>query len=296
MGLSLFLADINVGAFQVEQFLLENWQFYLELVLRVFIALLCGAIVGMERSKRLKEAGVRTHAVVAAASAVLMIISKYAFADIILSGLSQDKGYDPSRIASQVITGISFLGAGAIFKNGSVIKGLTTAAGIWATCAIGLAIGSGMYIIGVVLTFALLGIQFIMHKIRVGNDTVGSYSFTFTVYSSQEFRNALKQKFEEWGVIIEEYSVERRNEGLTTYNYTLKIGKNISDEERNDFFDSRSDVVFFNIKRQILNEICKNLLTNHKIGDRLYIILRKARNVMATTIFATAYYYFYFYC
>ena len=249
MGFGLLLSDVSVGAFQVEGFLFENWQFYLELVLRVVVALLCGAIVGMERSKRLKEAGVRTHAVVAAASAVLMIISKYAFADIILGGLSQDKGYDPSRIASQVITGISFLGAGAIFKNGSVIKGLTTAAGIWATCAIGLAIGAGMYIIGIVLTFALLGVQFVMHKIRVGNDTVGSYNFTFTVYNSQEFRNALKQKFDEWGVIIEEYSVERRNEGLTTYNYTLKIGKNISDEERNEFFDSRSDVVFFNIKR-----------------------------------------------
>lgn len=248
MNFGLLLADLNVGAFQVEAFLLENWQFYLELVLRVIIALLCGAIVGMERSKRLKEAGVRTHTVVAAASAVLMIISKYAFADIVLSGLSQDKGYDPSRIASQVITGISFLGAGAIFKNGSVIKGLTTAAGIWATCAIGLAIGSGMYIIGVVLTFALLGIQFIMHKIRVGNDKIGSYNITFTVYSSQEFRDALKQKFAEWGAIVEEYSVERRSEGLTTYNYTLKLGKDISDEERNDFFASRSDVVFFNIK------------------------------------------------
>lgn len=247
--LGLMLSDVTVNAFGVEWFLMQNWQFYLELVLRIFIALVCGAMIGMERSKRLKEAGIRTHAVVAVASAVLMIISKYAFADVTLGGLTQDKGYDPSRLASQVITGISFLGAGAIFKNGNVIKGLTTAAGIWATCAIGLAVGAGMYIIGVILTFALLGVQFVMHKIRVGNDTIDSFSIVFTVYNSPEFRAALKQKFSEWGVIVDEYSVERRNEGLTTFNYVVKLGVNITDEERNNFFDSRSDIVYYSTKK-----------------------------------------------
>jgi len=244
-----FLSDVTVQAFGVEWFMMQNWQFYLELLLRIAIALFCGVIIGLERTKRFKEAGVRTHAVVAVASAVLMIVSKYAFADVTLGGLTEGKGYDPSRLASQVITGISFLGAGMIFKNGNFIKGLTTAAGIWATCAIGLAIGGGMYVIGIILTVALLAVQFIMHKIRVGYDTLAHYNVTFKAYNSEEFRKALKAKLVEWKAVVEEESEERRAEGITKYVYVIRMDKAINEEDQREFFQSRSDVVFFSIKK-----------------------------------------------
>ena len=111
-----------------------------EWLLRVLCAVLVGSLIGYERYSQSKEAGVRTHAVVALASCLMMIISKYGFVDT--------EKYDAARIAAQAVTGMGFLGAGMIFVKQGSIQGLSTAAGMWATCAIGLAIGAGMYIIG----------------------------------------------------------------------------------------------------------------------------------------------------
>lgn len=101
-----------------------------------------GAVVGLERKSRFKEAGLRTHFIVALGSALVMIVSKYGFAD-----MANDVGamLDPSRIAAQVVSGIGFLGAGAIIVQRQSVRGLTTAAGLWATAGIGLGIGAGMY-------------------------------------------------------------------------------------------------------------------------------------------------------
>ena len=163
------------------------WQMLLELLLRIVVAGLCGAFVGLERTKRLKEAGLRTHCVVAIAAALIMIISKYGFADLSIydaaGNLIQNeffagtKGVDASRMASQVVSGVGFLGAGVIFKNGSVVRGITTAAGIWATAAIGMALGSGMYLVGVFTTLFVMLIQIVLHKFKVGND---AFNMTFT--------------------------------------------------------------------------------------------------------------------
>src|SRR5699024_2733184 len=117
-----------------------------------------GALIGLERERRSKEAGLRTHFLVAVGSAVIMIISKYGFGDI----LSADIVLDPSRVGAQVVSGIGFLGAGMIIVQRASIHGLTTAAGIWATAAIGLAIGSGMYEIGVFESLlVIVGLEFL---------------------------------------------------------------------------------------------------------------------------------------
>ena len=118
----------------------------LEFFIRIVLAAILGALVGLERSKRQKEAGVRTHCIIACTSALFMILSKYAFVDLV--GVDGLRGADPARIAAQVVSGISFLGAGVIFKNGNSIRGLTTAAGMWGTAAVGMAIGAGMYWVG----------------------------------------------------------------------------------------------------------------------------------------------------
>ena len=130
----------------------DNWLFEhigaWDYLIRIVVACLCGGLVGLERTKRLKEAGIRTHIIVALGAALIMVVSKYGFADV--------GGADASRIASNVITGISFLGAGVIFVRGGSVKGLTTAAGLWTTGVIGLAIGSGYYELGLLGTALVL--------------------------------------------------------------------------------------------------------------------------------------------
>lgn len=116
--------------------------FQLEWVLRVLASVVFAAFIGNERHKSYKEAGVRTHVLVALASCLLMLVSKYGFPDV--------ERVDASRIAAGVVSGISFIGAGIIFENRGKIEGLTTAAGIWATCALGLTFGAGMYLIGAI--------------------------------------------------------------------------------------------------------------------------------------------------
>lgn len=125
----------------------------MDLLLRIALAGALGGLIGLERQLRAKEAGLRTHILVGLGSAMFMIVSKYGFDDI----LSQTHiGLDPSRIAAQVVSGMGFLGAGTIIIQKQVVKGLTTAAGLWVTAAIGLVIGSGLYEIGIYGTLLAL--------------------------------------------------------------------------------------------------------------------------------------------
>lgn len=127
------------------------------------VAALCGTAIGYERATQRKSAGIRTHMVVAVASALFMLVSKYGFFDLLSL---HDISLDPSRIAAQIVTGISFIGAGTILVRREQISGLTTAAGVWATAAIGMAVGAGMYVIGIVSTVFLFIIQIIFTMIH----------------------------------------------------------------------------------------------------------------------------------
>lgn len=134
-------------------------------ILRIIIASICGGAIGFERSQRQKDAGIRTHIIVALGSALCIVVSKYGFTDLFGGGaLSDVMKADGSRLASNVVTGVSFLGAGVIFIKDHSVKGLTTAAGIWATAIVGLAIGSGLYIIGICSTILLIIIQTLLHR------------------------------------------------------------------------------------------------------------------------------------
>ncbi|MGD9997590.1 MAG: MgtC/SapB family protein [Ilumatobacteraceae bacterium] len=124
-----------------------------ELVLRVALALGLCTVIGFEREVRQKSAGLRTHTLVGVGAAVAMMISKYGFADTLSSdGIS----VDPSRIASLVVSGVGFIGAGLIFVRESNVKGLTTAAVVWLSAMVGLAAGAGMYLLATVATIAHL--------------------------------------------------------------------------------------------------------------------------------------------
>ena len=136
---------------------------YIDFVCRILVSLVCGAVVGLERERRLKNAGLRTHIIVAIASCLMMIVSKYGFMDIV--SLTQYKiQADGSRIAQGVIQAICFLGAGVIYVRRESVVGLTTAAGLWATVGIGVAIGAGMYFIGIFTTILILLTQRMLHK------------------------------------------------------------------------------------------------------------------------------------
>lgn len=132
--------------------------FELELVLRMFLAATCGVAVGYERRKHHKQAGIGTFMIVCLGACMMMEISKYGFED--------SAKVDASRIASQVVSGISFLGAGIIMKRNQNVAGLTTAAAIWAMAGVGMALGAGMYLIGITGLFLYLFFSGITRRIK----------------------------------------------------------------------------------------------------------------------------------
>ncbi len=131
-------------------------------IVRIIAAGICGALIGWERQKRIKAAGIKTHFIIAVASALMMVISKYGFADAIGT---EGTSVDVSRVAAGILAGVGLMGGGLVIsgKQGFT-SGITTAAGIWATVAIGMALGAGMYITGISTTLVLLLAQFIFHK------------------------------------------------------------------------------------------------------------------------------------
>lgn len=138
-----------------------------EFILRIFCAAILGGLIGLEREYRAKEAGFRTHFLVALGSALFMIVSAYGFTDAMNNELQR---WDVSRVAAQVVSGIGFIGAGTIIfrKSENVVSGLTTAAGVWVVAAIGLACGGGLYKLATASTIMVLAgleaFNFFLHK------------------------------------------------------------------------------------------------------------------------------------
>jgi putative Mg2+ transporter-C (MgtC) family protein len=126
-----------------------------EVLLRVVLAGILGGAIGAEREIREREAGLRTHMLVSIGAALFTLVSAYGFSDFHFSNASGIT-YDPTRIAAQVVTGIGFLGAGAIIRQGLSVRGLTTAASLWVVAAIGLATGAGYYSAALITTVVVL--------------------------------------------------------------------------------------------------------------------------------------------
>lgn len=124
-----------------------------EILSRLVLAAALGSVIGFERERLSWAAGLRTHMLVCVGSTLVMIVSAFGFADVL--GTS-NVVLDPSRIAAQVVSGIGFLGAGSILLRGEVIRGLTTAASLWAVAAVGLAVGGGMYTASIAATVIIL--------------------------------------------------------------------------------------------------------------------------------------------
>ena len=117
----------------------------LELMLRILMAFALGGVIGYERETIQRPAGLRTHMLVAAGSAAFTIVSIYAF-------VGQGTVRDPARVAAQIVAGVGFLGAGTIWRTSSTVRGLTTAASIWLVAAVGMLVGTGLYVLAIFTT------------------------------------------------------------------------------------------------------------------------------------------------
>lgn len=170
------------------------------LALDLILAALLGFFIGLERKLRDKEAGIRTHTIVAFGAALMMVISKFAF----------DSEADSARVAAQIVAGIGFLGAGIIVYKKNVVHGLTTAAGVWTTAGIGMACGGGLWLIAIIATVVLVLIQFCLHRKIFRHKKIYSIKIVFVQNTNE--REQVKALFD-----IDRYNrlvVERQGEEL----------------------------------------------------------------------------------
>ena len=230
------LAGYMLGHFSLLQ--------YAEFLIRILVSCFCGACIGYERTKRLKEAGIRTHIIVCCAAALTMIISKYGFVDMSMEGefFPGTHSTDPARLAAQIISGVSFLGAGIIFRNGNSVRGLTTAAGIWATAAIGLAIGAGMYVIGLIGTLIIAAIQIIMHRFTIGTDSMMVGTISCRTEKPEQFRKSLDEYVAKNKMQILATKVKFSEDGSETYQFTLRMHVDTTVNDLLQFLESVESV------------------------------------------------------
>ena len=227
-----------------------SWLQYIDFFMRIITACVCGAAIGYERSKRSKSAGMRTHIIVCCAAALMMIVSKYGFMDLTtVAGfkLNETKIADPARVAAQVVSGISFLGACVIFKHGSSIKGLTTAAGIWATAGIGLALGGGMYIIGIFSTIIIAVLQLVMHKFKFAKESWADTRLIFKADNDKAFREEFMGVLESWKAQIEDISVTE-DDDCFRYDVLVRIPEGFKLEDAINYFQNEDRVTNYSIK------------------------------------------------
>ncbi|WP_297637215.1 MgtC/SapB family protein [uncultured Clostridium sp.] len=190
-----------------------------DFIIRLLLAVILGGVIGYERESHSKEAGLKTHILVCVGSALIMIVSQYGFSEV----LGTYVNVDPSRIAAQVVSGIGFLGAGVIFKDNSSIKGLSTAAGVWCVAAIGLVIGSGMYILGVCSTIIILIVFSVLS--RIGRKFYNNH-LEIQIKTNSNGYQSFKEFLEDNNAIILSTKVTLVDNEITISNFKFKIKTN----------------------------------------------------------------------
>ena len=196
---------------------------YLEVIIRLVVAAVLGSLIGLERERLDRGAGLRTHALVATASALIIIVSAYGFSDVLQEGRIV---LDPSRVAAQVVSGIGFLGAGTIILRKNAIRGLTTAASVWAVAGIGLAAGAGLYVAAAATTAILLAILLALKPIegrlfphkRVWRITLRAQTRPGQVIAIEEHANALHLELRRLELLPDEAN------GMTTFRLDVRGG------------------------------------------------------------------------
>ena len=201
----------------------------MDFVLRLVVAGILGVLIGLEREYRAKEAGYRTHFLVAVGSALLMIVSQHGF-DSMLG--KEGVGLDPSRIAAQIVTGIGFIGAGTIILNRQIVRGLTTAAGIWATAGIGMCAGAGMYALAISATvLTLVGLELLSRLFK--NLGLKSFIIEFSTHD-KDIPKIISSSLTKGEFMVVSYQMDERGTGDTaTFDVTMVVKSKRKDDEAN---------------------------------------------------------------
>ena len=204
----------------------------IEYIFRILLGGICGMLIGIERSNRSKEAGTRTHFIVACGAALIMVVSKYAFFDVITQGLYNgiEVRLDPSRVASTIASGIGFLGAGMIFVHKNNITGLTTAAGIWATSGVGMAIGAGMYSVGIASTIVIIVAQIVLHLRGGWSKQLKTKNIIIKDVELIGYQEYIMEKFQCFGVKVIDVNIERSGD-LRNYILTVEYPNGITEDD-----------------------------------------------------------------
>jgi putative Mg2+ transporter-C (MgtC) family protein len=179
-----------------------------ELFLRIVIGTILGGFIGYERDVHGRPAGLRTHVIVALAASTFMVVStqfvnfqNYAKGDLV--------AVDPSRIAASVVSGIGFLGAGAILRTGISVQGLTTAAGLWLVAAIGLCAGAAMYAVSVLVTAVGLGALTVLRRLEDKEDYVGRRRISLVMLEPAAPATTIVSQLEALGAVVAEAECEK---------------------------------------------------------------------------------------
>jgi len=186
----------------------------------LLLSVVLGFIIGFERKIRFKEAGIRTHTIVCAGSALMMIISKYAFT-----------GADSARVAAQIVTGVGFLGAGMIVYRRNEVRGLTTAAGVWATAGVGMACGGRLYVVALGAAIIIISAQCLFHLPFKVFHSKRYYAVKIEFVQSENENLIIKSLF---GVDRFNHLVIKRENGQVIYSATLNTDKEFSSTKLNE--------------------------------------------------------------
>ena len=206
----------------------------LEYFIRILLAGVCGAFIGFERRKRFKDAGIRTHLILSIGCAVIMIISKYAFSDVL--------DYDASRVASNIISGVGFLGAGVIFVKSGSVRGLTTAAGIWTTAAIGMAIGAGFYLLGIGVSILLVLIQLLLYRLVPALESIEVAELLIKAKRTPNVLETIKSELDKNNIFISTMKVKKHDNELDI-RFSVKVQKDHSLQGLFELLSSNEDII-----------------------------------------------------
>ncbi len=213
-----------------------------EFILRILISALLGGAIGLEREYRAKEAGFRTHFLVALGSALFMIVSAYGFGDAVYNELHR---WDVSRVAAQVVSGIGFIGAGTIIFQKHIVRGLTTAAGLWVTAAIGLTCGGGMYLLAAAATVLVLlcleAMNYVLHRFGAKNILL-----TFLAPTSAQVQEVVKQMRRD-GIRITSYDLKEHH-GQYEVNMELQVMRKSYNDQIVELMDRLDGMVIERIE------------------------------------------------
>lgn len=195
-----------------------------QIILRLLVAALMGSAIGLERERLNWVAGLRTHMLVAVGSCLAMIVSAYGFSEVLTN---KNVSLDPSRVAAQVVSGIGFLGAGTIFFwRKEILRGLTTAAALWAVASIGLAIGGGLYIAGfaaTVLVLIILALMKPVEKLIFKSDEKKRHSLTLKLFPEKVSLREVEETLTKSGLKLVEMNIKRVKEPDSDQEFLLEI-------------------------------------------------------------------------